>query len=288
MTKAAEELYVSQSSLSQYVSRLEQEIGTPLFFRAKGELTLTPAGELYVDAAKEVVKIQKRLYQNIANINQRGHISVGSTSQFGLKMLSTIIPAFKKKYPDYGIEISETNAPGLKKMLLEENIDLGIAATSVITPFEDTCDILREEEVLFAVPATHPYCQEHPSGSLTIPELIEHFSDDNFLLSKHGSSLRLLSDEVLDSYRFVPSAICETNSISTMRSMIAHQVGVAFIAESCSHDREHIRYYSLEPKMFRHNVMIRRKSWVINEPEAYFCQLVKEYFPNQPESPYLA
>ena len=44
MTKAAEELYVSQSSLSQYLSRLEQEIGVQLFIRAKGELLLTPAG----------------------------------------------------------------------------------------------------------------------------------------------------------------------------------------------------------------------------------------------------
>ena len=65
MTKAAEELYVSQSSLSQYLSRLEQEIGVQLFIRAKGELLLTPAGELYVEAARKVIQIQKDLYHNI-------------------------------------------------------------------------------------------------------------------------------------------------------------------------------------------------------------------------------
>ena len=56
MTKAAEELFVSQSSLSQYLTKLEQEIGTPLFFRTRGELTLTPAGALYVEAAKQVIR----------------------------------------------------------------------------------------------------------------------------------------------------------------------------------------------------------------------------------------
>ena len=61
MTIAAEELFVSQSSLSQYLSRLEQELGTPLFYRTKTELVPTPAGELYIDSAKKVVAIQKEL-----------------------------------------------------------------------------------------------------------------------------------------------------------------------------------------------------------------------------------
>ena len=61
MTKAAEELYVSQSSLSQYLSKLESELGTPLFFRSKGSLSLTPAGKLYVAAAEEVIRIKDHL-----------------------------------------------------------------------------------------------------------------------------------------------------------------------------------------------------------------------------------
>ena len=76
MTKAAEDLFVSQSSLSQHLSRLEQELNTPLFTRSKNELTLTPAGQLYVDAAKQVVKIQKELYQNIAALSRRGKICI--------------------------------------------------------------------------------------------------------------------------------------------------------------------------------------------------------------------
>ena len=80
MTKAAEELFVSQSSLSQYLTKLEQEIGTPLFFRTRGELTLTPAGALYVEAAKQVIRIKKQLYKDISGLDSRGHVTVGVTS----------------------------------------------------------------------------------------------------------------------------------------------------------------------------------------------------------------
>ena len=108
MTKAAEDLFVSQSSLSQYLSRLEQELGTPLFIRSKGELSLTSAGVLYVEAAQKVVKIQKDLYQNIAALSQKGRIRVGVTSNWGLRMLTEIIPLFREQYPGITIEITET------------------------------------------------------------------------------------------------------------------------------------------------------------------------------------
>ena len=81
MTKAAEELFVSQSTLSQYLSKLESELGTPLFYRSKGRLTLTAAGRLYIDAAEKVMSIKDNLYQNIQNLDNRGsstNISISS------------------------------------------------------------------------------------------------------------------------------------------------------------------------------------------------------------------
>ncbi len=289
MTKAAEDLFVSQSSLSQYLSRLEQELGTPLFTRSKSELTLTPAGELYTDAARQVIKIQKELYQNIAGLSRRGRISVGVTSNFGLRMLSEIIPRFKEQYPGVAIEISETSLPGLKKMLLEESIHVGIAAEVSTVPFGGLAQPLRQEEVFFAIPRAHPYAETHPSGSvLTAEELILHFSEENFLLSKKGSSLRMLSDRFFESCDFSPSAFCATNSITATRRMIAQQAGVAFIAESCSVNRELISYYSLSPALYRLNLVISQKDWIQNEPERLFLDYILNYFKENTEQPYLA
>lgn len=290
MTKAAEDLFVSQSSLSQYLSRLEQEIGTPLFVRAKGELTLTPAGKLYVEAAQKVIRIQQDLYQNIASLDKRGRIAVGVTSNFGLRMLSEIIPQFKKIYPEVSIEISEVGLPALKKLLLDGALDLGIAAAVNTYPFENQMHLLRKEEVLFAVPKNHPFAKEHPDiTALTVDKLVEHFYQDNFLLSKHGSTLRDLSDQVFESCQFTPSAFCETNNITATRNMVSMGTGVAFIAESCSVNREYIRYYSLEPALYRLNVIFTRKNWVQNGPEITFFSYLTRYFSEHAnETPYLA
>jgi len=184
MTKAAKELYVSQSSLSQYLAKLEQELGAPLFFRAKNELTPTPAGRLYTEAARQIIDIQKQLYHEISALENKGQITVGATSLFALQVLSKIIPGFKKQYPGYSIEITETSLPDLTKLLLNETIDLGIMAANELAPFEDQAVLLKEEEVFFAIPAGHPFCRKRDSSLLQLGELIEAFQEDNFLLSK--------------------------------------------------------------------------------------------------------
>lgn len=289
MTKAAEDLFVSQSSLSQYLSRLEQELGTPLFTRSKNELTLTPAGELYVDAAKKVVKIQKELYQNITALSKRGKICVGVTSNFGLRMLSEIIPRFKELYPGVAIEITESSLPGLKRLLADGAVHVGIAAEVSTVPFGSQAQLLRKEEVFFAVPSSHPYVSSHLPGSpITAEELIENFSQENFLLSKKGSSLRMLSDSFFKSCSFSPSAFCETNSITATRRMIAQNAGVAFIAESCSVNRRQVSYYRLSPALYRLNLVICQKDWNLNEPEHLFLDYILNYFNENTENPYLA
>lgn len=280
MTRAARQLYVSQSSLSQYLTKLEQELGTPLFFRAKNELALTPAGDLYVAAARQIIQIQKQLLHDISSLQNKGQITVGVTSQFGLKVLSEIIPEFKKTYPEFSIEITETNVPALTKLLLDEAIDLGIMAANELAPFESQCEILKEEEVFFAVPAAHPYQSGQGSDdTLLLEDLVKTFQDDNFILSKKGSTLRILADQIFSRYHFRPKAMCETNSITTTRAMVAGGAGVTFIAESCASERDMVRYYSLSPRVFRYNLLVRRKSLELHKPEHHFCDLIKACFP---------
>ncbi len=279
MTKAAEELYVSQSSLSQYLSKLESELGTPLFFRSKGSLSLTPAGKLYVAAAEEVIRIKDHLYQSIQNIDNRGHITIGVTSQFGLKMLTELIPPFKQLFPDVTIEISETNVPSLTKMILDESIDCGIMAINEIPPFSpNQVDVLRKEEVYWAIPKTHPYYRQNPDQPITIRDLTDYFSDDNILLSKKGSTLRVLTDQIIESSQIMLSTVCETNSIIATRSMVAMGIGITLIGESCSTDREHIAYYSMASPLYRLNAFVRRKNWAMNNPERHLREQVLSYF----------
>lgn len=288
ITKAAGDLYISQSSLSQALSKLEQELGVPLFYRVRGELVMTPAGQLYVEAAKKVVEIQKQLYRDIAGLSQRGHITVGVTSNFGMRMISEVVPWFKEKYPGYTVEITELGVPALIEMIQNEQLDLGLTALCDVKQVEAKVELLRREEILLAVSWQNEFSVRPTAAPLHWEEMAEHFRDVSFVLGKQGSTLRDVADRVFQGAGVEPQICCESNNVITLRSMVAHNAAAAFLAESCAIDSEHIAYYHLNPGLYRLNVMVTRKSWNQTQAEQEFCDALRNYFRNNQEYPFLA
>ena len=279
MTKAAEELYVSQSSLSQYLSKLEQEIGVPLFERSRGRLQPTPAGELYVQAAHKVIDIQKELYHNIRSMNNKSHITIGTTSQLGLKALTVVIPRFKERFPEATIEITEGNVPTLTRQLQEESLDCAVMALNSTAAFmKEQVNVLGTEEILLAVGVGHPYCKKNPGDSISREELLTEFKNENFLLCKKGSTIREATNQIFAAANFCPSTICETNSVLTTRAMAAMGIGITFIGRSCMEDLDKVHYYHLVPTLTRQFALVHRKNWVMHAAEKGLCAEIQQYF----------
>lgn len=279
MTKAAEELFVSQSSLSQYLGKLEQELGVPLFERTRNKLLLTPAGERYVEAARKILDIEKETYADIRSLNNRSHITLGLTSQLCLRMLTAIVPSFKKEFPEATLEITESNVISLTRQLLEENIDCAVMAVHDTSAFsQDQVDILGTEEILLAVPKNHPYCKKNPGNVVAWKDIQKELKEDNFLICRKGSTLREVTNQLFAALQFDPSTMCETNSIITTRAMVAMGIGITFIGKSCKQDESKIHYYRLEPPLTRKFALIRRKNWVLHMPEQRLCEEIKKYF----------
>ena len=81
ITHAAEKLFITQSALNQQLLKLEKELGTPLFYRSRTDWHPTPAGEIYLNAAKDILLIKKNAYNQIHDLceAQKGHITLGFT-----------------------------------------------------------------------------------------------------------------------------------------------------------------------------------------------------------------
>src|SRR5699024_8219767 len=94
-------------------------------------------------------------------------------------------------------EITESSNQALVKLLLDGQIDFGLMAANRIDVFpEGTAEVLREEELWLAVPASHPFCQNDPPATISHQAITKYFNEDNFILAKPGSTIRNLSDEI--------------------------------------------------------------------------------------------
>ena len=288
MTKAAQELYVAQSTLSQYLTRLENKLGVSLFTRSKNAMLLTPEGELYIEAARKILQIQQDLYENYSQKKQNKEIRICVTSSFAQHMLSRIIPVFKKIYPNINIYLLSCMITDIQRYFDENCFDMAIAASNDPCDYHFPYDILRKEPILFAVSREHHYTTINVSEQITVDEIEQNFSDTNFICSQKFSTLGKATENLLKQLHFSPNVFCYSDKLPTVRKLIVSNQGAGFIPESCSADRKHIKYYNIIPEVYRLNVALHPKGWPHYKYESYFYDLVCNYFSQYPERPYIA
>ncbi len=277
ITQAADALFISQSSLSQCLSKLEQELGTPLFLRNKNGLALTSAGHLYVEAAKAVTQIHKQLYKGIANLSQSGSIRIGVSTQWGIQLLTSIMPSMKECFPKVRVDILEDRFVQLKQQLTGEQLDMALLAIPDLADHPGQLAATGREEILFAVHEAHPHCLSNPDAeALTMDVLWEAFAQESFIMPATGSTLKSLVDQRFGEQHFALNVLCEINRNTSIQHMVRRGVGVALMPASYRHDVPGIRYFSLIPPLWRFNVLVYSNSLAPTDAELYLTKLIEE------------
>ena len=127
-SKAAQELYISQPSLSATIKRLEAKLGSPIFDRSTNPVSLTEIGAEYVRQAMEIQQLeenfQKYLYDHLNML--AGTVRIGGSNLFASFILPSMISRFKQRYPQIAFEIVEDSTQNLITLLVQGTLDLVI------------------------------------------------------------------------------------------------------------------------------------------------------------------
>lgn len=112
ITKAAAALFISQPALSNYISKVEEELGVRLFDRSANPLILTYAGEQYLKRTKKILAQIDDMDREMRDITHhlRGRLRIGFPNERIIYMLPLILPPFKKRFP--GIDVIVVSGPG--------------------------------------------------------------------------------------------------------------------------------------------------------------------------------
>ena len=102
ITHAAAKLFITQSALNQQLIKLENELGTPLFHRSRTNWHLTEAGKVYVENAKEMMRIKRETYQKIHDLSDGRHgiLALGFTAGRGINMFTQAYAVFHQRFPN--------------------------------------------------------------------------------------------------------------------------------------------------------------------------------------------
>lgn len=155
-SRAAEEVGVTQPTLSKQIRALENSLGTTLFVRTRGAISLTTAGEALVPHARRMVvesDMARRAVREVANLD-RGRVRVGATPSMIDGLLPTVLRSFHHRHPNIELEIREGGSRVLTHDLAAGLLDLALLIVPGPGGEIEAVTVFRERLLLVSPPAS--------------------------------------------------------------------------------------------------------------------------------------
>jgi len=220
--QAAEACFVSQSTLSTQVKKLEDLLGVQLFDRTLKRVVPTPAGEEVIDSARRVLEEVSRI-RDIARHScdpMERTVQLGVIPTLGPYYLPHIINLVHGQYPKLRLLLREEMTPHLLQSLLEGRLDAGLLALPVEHPALEVKPLFAEP-FLAALPENHPLAER-----AEVP--VEDLASNGLLLLEEGHCLR---DQALEACNLegLGNEEIRATSLETLRQMVGMGLGVTLL-----------------------------------------------------------
>lgn len=156
LTRAAEQLFLSQSALSHQLRELEAEVNAQLFVRAKKKMLLTPAGERVLETADKILGELCRLQSDIDRITQAdaGTLRLTTGCYTCYHWLSPVLKTYKDKYPRVHVEVIPEATYNAFDYLLEGKVDLVFVSDKPDNPHLHFYPLFEDELMVVISPNT--------------------------------------------------------------------------------------------------------------------------------------
>ena len=276
-TNAAKKLYVSQPSLSQIIKTAESNLGAPIFDRSTDPITLTPAGQLYVEAARQVTTISTNLRKQVEELSKEefGTICLGISVQRGMELLPELYPRFKKRFPHVGLELHEQGSATMEKSVLEGEV--GIALLTTFPRHEELVyDLIQEEKLVLIVNRECELAKRIAPGT---PIDILEARDETFISSQSGHSVRTIQDSLFITRDMKPKIDLVTISIEVGKHVVAASPVVmacpdSYVETDNSPDSAYFSYPILGVENPRHFYACYRKDMYLTKYMKGFLEIL--------------
>src|SRR5246127_2359131 len=159
-SRAAQRIHVVQSALSASVSRLEKELGVELFDRSKRQITLTAAGEVFVEHAREVIHTAHRARTSLDAFRDQlaGTVTLGTLMSWGTLNLPAALEEFRRSNPLITVRLRQslTGSAGHLTAIADGQMDLALVSIPALGSPLVTLRELMHESMVFVCESGHP------------------------------------------------------------------------------------------------------------------------------------
>ncbi|WP_022890447.1 LysR family transcriptional regulator [Agromyces italicus] len=258
-TRAAEELYLAQPSLSRQIAALEQDLGAELFHRARGGSTLTVAGESLLPLARRMLADAESVRRELAELAglERGRVRLGATPTLCISLVAEVLSAFHADHPGIELHLSEQGSRRLLDELAGGELDLALITTTDASSAERlTVTPLLVEELVVISSAGAPPITIHDRITLgdvaALPQIVFSSSYD----------LRAATDHAFAAAGLTPEVVLEGAEMDTVLRFVERGLGVAIVPAMVLLDRQGLRSVRLDAASLDRTISLARPAGV--------------------------
>ena len=228
-TRAADQLHITQQTLSAHIAALERELNCQLLLR-RTPLELTYAGEVFLRYALQFQREYQALRHEFCDItgNQKGLLRVGIAYTRGRILMPRIISGFQERYPNVQVDLVEASNEELHARLLDGSVDLAVAAFPQSLP-DIQMEEFYEEEVCMLVPRSLlPLAERVPAGPVLSTQELAAFRKCPFLMGVPQDIGGQLGRRQLKAAGFYPQIRAQSENMETLLALCVQGVGICF------------------------------------------------------------
>ena len=224
ISRAAQELYVTQPNLSKSIARLEEELGVPLFEKNGRSISLTQYGEQFLACAQETLSILDEGVESLQRVSRgEGLIRLGLLRTLGVDYVPKLAARFLAENP--GKDIRFTFHTGVTSHLLDElaekKVDLVFSSKPPVE-MGLTAIAVEQQDLVLIVPKNHPLAKNHSVDlTETLPYPQVYFSE--------GSGMRGVVEELFSKIDGKPVIAYETEEDQVVAGLVAAGFGIAVV-----------------------------------------------------------
>lgn len=258
MSKAAENLGISQPTLSYAIDKLEKELGVPLFEKDGRNIRLTVLGKTYLQfitrGLNELDRGKELLAQSLDP--NTGHVKLGFTYTMGQQLIPEIVTQFQPQKKDQHIsfEFSQGNSRDLLKQLINDEHDLVVSSYMPKIGEQESTNSLEfiplvKQRIMLAVAPDHPLANRK---SVSVQELAKY----PMIYFSKNSGLRSLIDSIFKHAHVKPNIIAEIEEDHTIVGFVQYGYGIALIPNLPQLDQNLVHLIPLKDNPIQHQIYL--------------------------------
>jgi DNA-binding transcriptional LysR family regulator len=221
MSKAAQNLCVSQSSVSQAVASLEKEYNTILFERLNHTLYLTDSGKELLFLSHQVLKTIDQLENRMKDSAYKKKLKLGVSTTICDCLIYSLLEDYEKQYGDINISVEMGNTKSMEKKLLTAKMDMAIIQRTSLSHFLKYIPFL-EDRMAVVCRTDHPLCGK------TVP--LAQLKGENMVVREKGSGTQMLIDHIFTEHRIPMKKSWTCMGSDSVKKAVFHKVGIAVIS----------------------------------------------------------